>query len=101
MSFWKYIFCFDSDLKQRADIDRLVQRSRRHQERAHHKRLQDIKKFSKTEQRIHELEGQVGSLQMLSRCLLEILRKKPDWNEDEFKRTLNDMDMEDGIEDGK
>ena len=47
-------------------------------------------------QRIHELEYQLGTLMLLNRTLIQVLKERPDWNEARFAELLKEIDLEDG-----
>ena len=47
-------------------------------------------------ERVSELEQDLGSLALINRALLATLREQPSWNEDIFKQTVYDLDLEDG-----
>lgn len=99
MTIWKYMF--DSDVRQRDDIERLSERSRKQQRNARRMQRRSSEKMAGFEDRIAELEEQVGSLQLINRALLEMLRKNPSWSDAEFKQLVYDLDMEDGVLDGR
>lgn len=47
-------------------------------------------------QRIDDLEYQLGTLMLLNRTLIELLREQPDWDEARFAAILKETDLEDG-----
>lgn len=99
MSFWKY--AFDNDRMQRADIERLDERARRQQQHARRRAKRTNSKIDEASERIDELEQQVGSLQLMNRALLSLLRESPQWDETRFRNLVYELDMQDGQLDGK
>ena len=99
MSFWNYVF--DSEWSQRSDIEALKERSRRqaiNASKREHKRSNDL---AGLKEQVDDLTEQVGSLELINRTLLALLRAKPDWSEQAFYETLQKIDLEDGKQDGK
>ena len=47
-------------------------------------------------QRVEELEYQLGTLMLLNRTLIRVLKERPDWNEARFAEILKEIDLEDG-----
>jgi len=47
-------------------------------------------------QRVEELEYQLGTLMLLNRTLIRVLKERPDWNEARFAEILREIDLEDG-----
>ena len=99
MSFWNYVF--DNDYRQRADIESLRDRSRRQQRIASTAARRARRQSTELQEQVEELEEQVGSLLLMNRALLAMLRRQPDWSEEAFAKVLHDIDMEDGKLDGK
>lgn len=83
-------YMFDNDWIQRADIDHLKNSAalmrRNVIEDAH---------------RIRSLEDQIGHLTLINEALLRILEKKGVFARDEFRSLLVEVDLEDGVHDGK
>lgn len=95
MGFWDNLF--DNDYKQRADINHLKQI-------ASARRLSQIeatRNAREQEERIEELENQVGELALLCRSLLTLLRENGTVNPEQFQEVFNRLDAEDGTVDGK
>ena len=99
MSFWKYLF--DSDHLQRADIESLKSRSRRQLHLSRSNARRNRSKITDLNERIEELEDEVGGLQLMNRALLTYLRRQDDWDDDAFRSLVYELDMEDGKLDGK
>ena len=99
MSFWKYVF--DNDHMQRSDIERLNRRSDRQRRMSQRDRDRSRQRIEDLNERVSELEQDLGSLQLINRALLATLREQPSWNEDIFKQTVYDLDLEDGKLDGR
>ncbi|MHC4376557.1 MAG: hypothetical protein ACYS26_08170 [Planctomycetota bacterium] len=47
-------------------------------------------------QRVAELEYQLGTLMLLNRTLIKVLKERPDWDESRFAEILKEIDLEDG-----
>lgn len=47
-------------------------------------------------QRVEELEYQLGTLMLLNRTLIQVLKERPDWDETRFAEILREIDLEDG-----
>lgn len=99
MSIFKYLF--DNEWSQRADIEELKMRARR-------QHWASINGSNKTESEIYSLEvqvrqlqEQVGSLQLVTRGLVSMLKEQKNWDEKKFQRTLLEIDIEDGVQDGQ
>jgi hypothetical protein len=95
MNFWDILF--DSDYKQRADIEALKDSSAR-RKRAWH---QDRQRGEDQQQRIVALEEQVGELTLLCRSLLTCLREAGIVQPEKFQEVMQRIDVEDGVADGK
>lgn len=76
-------YLLENDWIQRADIDRLNQKSRVDQ------------------RRVGELEDEIGRLALVAETLLRVLEKKGAFSREEFRRLLTEVDREDGRVDGK
>jgi len=87
-------YIFDSDWRQRADIEALKRQNRRI---AHRRGTQTADLAS----RVKELEDAVGSLALLCRGLMGLLEKQDLWDEEAFKEICRQIDAADGSEDGK
>ena len=92
MSILRYMF--DNEWKQRDDIEALkaVQASRRRQAR---------RESRSAENRIDDLEAEVGELALLCRTLLTVLRETAVVDPDVLAETLKRVDLEDGVLDGR
>lgn len=95
MDFWNYLF--DNEYKQRADIQGLKKHSlvwKQAQQRAR-------RQVDDQQQRIDELENQLGELALLCRSLLTVLREDGTIKPERFHEVMNRIDAEDGTLDGK
>jgi hypothetical protein len=90
-------YMFDNHWIQRADIENLKSSSARMQETASQMR----RRVLNDGERIQELEGQVAHLTLINEALLRLLEKKGVVARDEFRALLVDVDLEDGVHDGK
>lgn len=95
MSLWDHLF--DSEYKQRADIESLKQMSR--------KRMlaqsRGDRMLNDQQGRIERLEEQVGELALLCRTLLTILREQDAVDPERFEQVMQQIDAEDGLVDGQ
>ncbi|RMG17416.1 MAG: hypothetical protein D6731_04210 [Planctomycetota bacterium] len=89
--FWSYVF--DSEYRQRADIEDLKRRGQAVQRRVR-RGLRDL------EERVEELELQVGSLALLCRALLSLLREQGTVDPEALAAAVDAIDLEDGVRDG-
>ena len=83
-------YMFDNDWIQRADIDNLQASAAAMRSR-----------FARESGRVGDLEDQVAQLTLLNEALLRILEKKGVFARDEFRALLVEVDLEDGVHDGK
>ena len=90
-------YMFDNDWIQRADIENLKSSARQMQSSEYRMR----KKVVDDSQRIGDLEDQVAHLTLINEALLRILEKKNTFARDEFRALLVEIDLEDGVHDGK
>ncbi|MBI4560369.1 MAG: hypothetical protein HY706_22505 [Candidatus Hydrogenedentes bacterium] len=51
--------------------------------------------------RIKELEHHIGRITLLNQALWELLREKLNLTDPELERRVNDIDMRDGVQDGR
>jgi hypothetical protein len=87
-------YIFDSDLRQRRDIEALRKESRRLARRR-------IRRGANLQAQVNELEESVGALALLCRGLMGLLERKGLWDEQAFREICRQIDAEDGSEDGK
>jgi hypothetical protein len=90
-------YMFDNDWIQRADIENLknsASQMRYTENRIRRKVVDDAA-------RIQELEDQVAHLTLINEAILRILEKKAVFARDEFRALLVEVDLEDGVHDGK
>jgi hypothetical protein len=90
-------YMFDNDWIQRADIENL--KNSTSQMRYSENRMR--RKVADDAARIRELEDQVAHLTLLNEALMRILEKKGVFARDEFRSLLVEVDLEDGVHDGK
>jgi hypothetical protein len=90
-------YMFDNEWIQRADIENL--KSSTFQMRSSAYRMQ--RKVINDAERIRELEDQVAHLTLINEALLRMLEKKGVFARDEFRSLLVEIDLEDGVHDGK
>lgn len=95
MSVWKYMF--DSDWLQRSDIERLDKASY-----VLARRLGTAQRTARRlEERVSELEDEIGRLVLLNETLLRLLERKGHLNRNEFRALLVEVDLLDGVQDGQ
>lgn len=90
MSIWDYVF--DNRYRRRFDIETLKTDRQIHAARIYDQTA-DLKA------RVEALEGDLGSLALLCRSLIAMLRTKDVWDEEEFRTLCREIDLEDGKED--
>jgi len=83
-------YMFDNEWLQRADIDRLQRNSSVLRNR-----------IVRDSGRIRDLEEEIDHLTLINEALLRILEKKGVIVRDEFRSLLVEVDLEDGVHDGK
>ncbi|MDG2224132.1 MAG: hypothetical protein P8L85_22310 [Rubripirellula sp.] len=92
MDFWTNLF--DSDYRQRADIEALKRKSKTRD-------FQEFKRMGGQQDRIDALEDQVGELALLCRSLLTLLRENGTVKPERLEEVMTRMDAADGVVDGK
>jgi hypothetical protein len=92
MSILSYIF--DNEWLQRNDINSLRDRLQTNVRYIAAKNAGDSI-------RIKELENDVGELALLARTLFVYIKSQPGFNKEEFYKIFNDIDLMDGVKDGK
>lgn len=95
MGFWDNLF--DNEYKQRADINHL----RKMASARGLAQTRTSTQVLKQEERIEQLEEQVGELALLCRSLLTLLRENGTVDPEQFQEVLHRLDAEDGMVDGK
>ena len=90
-------YMFDNDWIQRADIENLKSSAQQMQSSEYRMR----RKVLDDSQRIGDLEDQVAHLTLINEALLRMLEKKNTFARDEFRALLVEIDLEDGVHDGK
>ena len=95
MDFWSHMF--DNDYRQRADIESLKRLAKNRRAM----RAGGIQKIASNDQRIEQLEEQVGELALLCRALLTVLRETSAVDPEHLHRVMERIDAEDGVVDGK
>ena len=96
MSFWDYVF--DSEFRQRDDINNLSKSLRQKSKRD---RRESRRQKEKLSERIDELELEIARITLFSRSLLKILSDKNICTPAEWEATLRTLDLEDGKIDGR
>ncbi len=96
MSFWDYVF--DSEFRQRDDINNLSKSLRQKSKRD---RRESRRQKEKLSERIDELELEIARITLFSRSLLKILSDKNICTPAEWEATLHTLDLEDGKIDGR
>ncbi|MGY8771351.1 MAG: hypothetical protein ACKVH8_23300 [Pirellulales bacterium] len=99
MSFWDHMF--DSDWKQREDIERLRRNSKTAARRQRSTVNNNTSKVDQLENRVEELEADLGHAILLLTGTLEMLKQSETWDADKFTQLLHEIDMRDGVEDGQ
>ena len=94
-------FLFDSDRKRRADINELKDRARRQQLLSKSERSHQKDEVANLKLQISDLELQIGELQLSLRALVCVLQRRSDWSEVDFADALLQIDLEDGVQDGR
>lgn len=91
-SFWKYFI--DSDLLQRRDIEtmRARQRTRSRSER---------RRASALEDRIEQLEDELGEMRLFTRALLALLQENDTLDPARVREKILEIDASDGVVDGR
>jgi hypothetical protein len=87
-------YLFDHDWRQRADIERLKA------EQAHRRR-QEARSSLRSGRRLDDLEARVGELTLLCRALAVVLRETAVVDPDVLAETMQRLDAEDGVADGR
>ena len=90
-------YMFDNAWIQRADIENL--KNSTSQMRYLENRIR--RKVADDAARVRELEDQVAPLTLINEALFRILEKKGVFARDEFRSLLVEVDLEDGVHDGK
>lgn len=88
---WEYVF--DNDYMQRRDIGHL----KRQQDIARRRQRLDRKKSN---DRVEELEMQIGELALVCRTLVEMLVENGSLDPKRFEEIRREIDLEDGVLDG-
>lgn len=99
MSIWDYVLT--TGMHPRGEVDKLREQSKKQHLRTSLRRRSSNKKITDLNERVEELEEEVGSLQLISRALIALLKENKDWDEEKFKQIIYEFDMEDGQLDGR
>ena len=99
MSIFNYLF--DNEWRQRSDIEDLRERSRRQQYVARREKRRASSEIQALEYNVKELQEQVGELQLITRAMHQMLQSQNGWDESRFQKILVELDLEDGVRDGK
>lgn len=95
MSIFNYLF--DSDWYQRSDIEALKEQNSNLTSRVEIRRSTDAEQSA----RIAELQQDVGELALLSKTLMRLLLEKGVCTGKELEDLMREIDMEDGVADGR
>ncbi|MEM7232376.1 MAG: hypothetical protein AAF517_09390 [Planctomycetota bacterium] len=95
MSLLNYLF--DNDWFQRSDIEKLKNRNRGLESSVSRSRSRS----KRTEDRVQELESQIGELALFNQTLLRMLIEKDVCTPSEFTNLFQMVDLEDGVADGR
>ena len=95
MSIFNYIF--DNEWSQRSDIEALKEQNASLASRLSLKRSSEAVQ----EDRVAELEQEVGELALLSKTLMRILLEKGVCTGREIEDMMHQVDLEDGVADGR
>ncbi len=99
MSLWNYVF--DSQWMQRSDIEQLKKSTWRRQLSSSRISSRQKKKMVSLEERIEELEDNLGQVTLFLLSSMEMLKQSNNWDDDKFKEAMDMIDGKDGIQDGK
>jgi len=99
MSLWDYVF--DSEWSQRSDIEDLKRRTRNSQSVTMRKTVRQRKEIESLEERVEELEGDVGQMTLFLMATIEMLKSTGKWDNEVFHQALEFIDGRDGVKDGK
>lgn len=92
MSLWNHLF--DSEWRQRSDIETLKSVSMRQSSKLR-------QQGRKAEQRLKDLEQEVGELSLICRGLLTLLEQQGTVDPQALQEVLHSIDAEDGVIDGR
>ena len=95
MSIFNYIF--DNEWSQRSDIETLKQQNASLASRVARRRSSEAVQ----EERVAELEREVGELALLGKTLLRVLLEKGVSTGREIEDMMHHVDLEDGVADGR
>ena len=87
-------YLFDSEWRQRSDIEKLKRRNRITVRSAARER-------GRGRRRVEKLEEEVAELTLVTSALLAHLRAQAGWDEAAFRERFQTLDLEDGELDGK
>lgn len=99
MSFWDHMF--DSEWKQRSDIEELKKASRYRRFSSRRQAGEHEEQIKSLEHRIDELEDDLGQATLFLMATMEMLKQTDNWDNDKFHSALAIIDKRDGVQDGK
>jgi hypothetical protein len=99
MSIWDYVF--DSDWKQRSDIEALRRASLDRTYRDRRDAAGQRDDIESLEQRVSELEDDLGQATLFVMATMEMLKQTGNWDNDTFCAAMTAIDQRDGLQDGK
>jgi len=99
MSLFKYLF--DNEWSQRADIEELKMQARRQKWASINSDRRKAEEVDDLSFQVRDLQDQVGSLRLIVRGLVTLLKEQKTLDYPKFREILLKIDMEDGVQDGK
>lgn len=87
-------YLFDSEWRQRTDIESLKKAATYQQQ----KLKRDKEKSSEV---VHKLREKVLRMELVQAAMLRMLQQSKLWNEEEFRNIMTELDLKDGKLDGK
>jgi len=99
VSFLHYLF--DSEWSQRSDIERLKAANERSRSNAARRLRRERAKVAGLEDRVDDLEQQVGELALYLKAAIRQLDQRGNVPVEELMRTIETIDAEDGEVDGR
>ena len=91
-SFWKFVF--DNEVMQRADIEEVRSRARRNARRA-------AMRASDLEERLEQVESELGEMRLFTRALLSLLQENDTLDPERIREKILEIDASDGSVDGR
>ena len=100
MSIWNFLSDFDNSYQGReiTSVRKMSAVTRKTMSRRY---VKNKDKFKNIDDRLEELENEVGQVTLYLMGAIEMLKKTENWDIDKFKQVLIEIDGKDGVEDGK